>query len=248
LLVSRDGHFGRIERGEFVEIMTDALYFHQMNPLWDLQPTVLSYARATDQLSGSNYHDEFMALDEDGNGIIDDREFGRNGMWDCVLGVFGVGYALIGKGAINHGTFFMYSRLLKSAHPGWNVENADSGRVFMNSMAVSAAFRMAGGAESGDPFFGIPYGIGADGSLKWPSLQFARYGLEMTLIYDRLYESATAHAAATGQGFTFYVPDSVPYFPVPGIGYNPYGLGNVVEIDDPAKVWSVEFTDGEEVW
>jgi hypothetical protein len=247
LLVSKDGHFGRIEGGKFVEIMADALYFHQMNTLWDLQPTVLAYARATDQLSGSDYHGEFMLLDEDGNGIIDDSEFGKNGMWDSVLGMFGKGYNLIGKGEMSRAIFFMYSRLLKSAHPGWNMENVDSARVFMDTMAVAVALRLASGAESVDPFFGIPVGTGADGNMKWPSLQFARYGLEMALIYDRLYANAVAHAEATQKGFTFYVPESVPYFPFPGVGYNPYVLSNVVEMDDPEKTLTVEFTDGE-VW
>ena len=88
---------------------------------------------------------------------------------------------------------------------------------------------------------------GADGDMKWPSLQFARYGLEMALIYDRLYANAAAYAVATQKGFTFYVPESVPYFPFPGVGYNPYGLSNVVKIDDPEKTLTVEFTDGE-VW
>ena len=125
-LVSKDAHFGKINRERFVEIMTHEFYFHQLNALWDVQPSVLAHARATDQLSGSNYFHEFMALDEDGNGVTDDREFGKNGMWDCALASWAVGFNLIGRGKIERGAFFNNSRMLKHAEPGWNVGSVDS--------------------------------------------------------------------------------------------------------------------------
>ena len=240
-LVSKDGHFGRIERGKFVEVMTDELYFHMMSPLYHLQPTALAYAQATDQLSDSNYYDEFMELDEDGNNIIDDSERGTNALLDCGSAVWGLGNNLMGKGEVNHGIFFMYSRWLKYADPAWNKGSGDWLRLFLDGMAVSVALQMATGPKGIDPFFSIPYGTWADNVPKWPSLQFARYGLELSFIYDNMY----ANAQATGKGFTLYVPNSVPYFPP--AGYNPYGLPNVVATDEPAKVFTVEFDDGE-VW
>jgi len=251
-LVSKDGHFGKIERGKFVEVMTDELYFSSSNTLWDLQVTVLAYAQATDQLSGSNYYDEFMAFDEDVNGIIDDSEVGKNGMYDCILAAFGIGLNLMGKGEVNHGIFFMYSRWLKYADPAWNVGSGDWLRLFLDGMAPSVALQMATGPDTDekgnpniDPFFGIQYGTGADGVPKWPSLQFARYGLEMSFIYDYMYANAVAYSEATGKGFTLYVPKSVPYFPP--AGYNPQEIPNVVETKKRAKVFTVEFDDAE-VW
>ena len=244
-LVAKNGHFGRIEHGKFVDIMTGELYFHMWNTLWDLQPTVLAYAQATDQLSGSSYHGEFMALDEDGNSIVDDLELGTNGMWDCILAVSAIGYNLIGKDEVNHGTFFIYSRIAKYAEPAWNLGSVDNLRIFMDTMAVVVALQLANGPEGTDPFFGIPYGIGEDRVPKWPSLQFARYGFELSAIYDFMYANAVAYSQATGKEFTLYVPDSVPYFPY--ATYNPEGISNVKKTADPAKVFTVEFVD-EEVW
>jgi len=246
-LVSKDGHFGRVKWicGNFRDVMTDELYFHKSGSFWDLQPTVLAYAQATDQLSGSNYYDEFMALDEDGNGIIDDSELGRNGMWDCVTALLGLELNLIGKGDGNHGIFFYNSRLPKYADPAWNLDTGAWLRVLMDTLAVSAAVEMAAGPESIDQFFGIQYGTGANGVAKWPSLQFARYGLEKSFIHS-MYVSAKSTAESTGRGFTLYVASSVPYFPP--ASYYPDGLPpNVVATPDPGKVFTVRFSDGE-VW
>jgi len=246
-LVSKDGHFGRVEWicGNFRDVMTDELYYHKSGSFWNLQPTVLAYAQATDQLSGSKYYDEFMALDEDGNGIIDDSELGRNGMWDCLIALLGIELNLIGKGDVNHGTFFYNSRLLKYAEPAWNSGSGEWLRVLMDTLAVSGALEMATGPENIDPFFDIQYGTGADGVPKWPSLQFARYGLEKSLI-DSMYVNAKSTAESTGRGFTLYVPSSVPYFSL--ASYYPDGLPpNVVATPDPAKVFTVQF-DNVEVW
>jgi len=250
-LISKDGHFGRIERGKFVEIMTDESYFHMQSSLWHLQPTVLAYAKATDQLPGStsNYYEEFMALDEDGDGMIDDSESGTNGGFECGLAAYGIAVNLMGKGEVNHGIFFQYSRTLKYADPSWNSGSGEWLRVVVDNFAVPVALQMATGPDTDeegnpniDPFFGIQYGTGADGVPKWPSLQFARYGLELSLIYDIMYANAKAYSEATGKAFTFYVPA----FPPPPY-YNPYGLPHVVETTDPTLVFTVRFDDGE-VW
>jgi len=249
LLVSKDGHFGSVrwEWGNFRDIMTHELYFSMGGTLADLQPAVLGYAQATDKLSGSKYHEEFMALDENRNGIIDDSELGRNGVCDCVLALLALKSNFIGKGEVNHGTFFYNSRLLKYADPAWNSGNGDWLRVPMDTTAFAVALQMATGPgtdEEGnpniDPFFNIPYGAGDDGIPKWPSLQFARYCLEMSIIYDYMYASAQR----TGKGFNLYVPGGVPYFPIYRyrVGYT-HGLENVNATDDPTMIFTVLFYD-----
>jgi len=256
-LVSKDGHFGKMEHGRFVGIMTDRLYFHRGGSLWDLQPAVLAYAQATDQLSGSNYYEEFMALDEDHNGIIDDRELGKNGMCGSVLAAWAVGLNLMGKGEASHGIFFTNSRGLKYADPAWNVGKVDSTRVLLDTAAFAVALQMATdkGNKGQDPFFDIPYGA-VDGTPKWPSLQFARYSLEMSFIYQPMYSNAVAYSKKTGKGFRLYVPNKVPYAPPSSPGkqpwsYNPKKVPYIVELDraDPnfsKLVFTAEFTD--EVW
>ncbi|MEW6378735.1 MAG: DUF362 domain-containing protein [bacterium] len=274
-LASKDGHLGRIEQGKFEDIMTREFYFSQLNTLWDLQTTVLAYARATDALTqaayGYNpgYSDEFMSLDENGDGVIDDLELGREGGWDCFLSVAGIGSHLAGKGEIHHSDFFIYSRMLKYANKAWNIDttglearHVESLKVFLDSLAVAVALALATGPEGMDPFFQITYGTGRRGIPKWPSLQFARYGFEMSIIHDHLYANAKAFSEATGREFILFVPDSVPYFSP--AAYNPEGIPDIREISsreflpngeqnpkyDPdfsAKVFTARFQNGE-VW
>jgi len=63
-----------------------------MKTLWDIQPTALEYAKATDALTrkvlgyDSGFHAAFMSFDENGDGIIDDGETGRDGMTVTFMG------------------------------------------------------------------------------------------------------------------------------------------------------------------
>jgi hypothetical protein len=253
-LVSKEGHFGRTEDGKFVDLVTQNLYFHQSNTLWDLQASALAYAKATDALTGSNYNDEFMVLDEDGNGVIDDRECGKDGMWDCVVGLTGIGCSMMGKGEVEPGIIFMNSRLLKFADPTWNTGKVAPLKTFLDTIAFPLALRLATDKQSSgaDLFFGVSFGA-SDGKPKWPSLQFARYALEQSILYDRIYPTAEVFSKKTGKTFKLYVPKGVPYAPPsppgkPPWGYNPKGLPNVVELDptnpDYSKlVFSVEFSE-----
>ena len=47
-MASLAGHLGRIENGEFKELMTTTMYYNPTCMLWDMQKTVLSYAEAHD--------------------------------------------------------------------------------------------------------------------------------------------------------------------------------------------------------
>jgi hypothetical protein len=256
-LVSKNGHFGRIEEGDFVEIRTDELYYSKGNNLWDLQPAVLAYAQATDKLSGSNYYEEFMALDEDGNGVIDDSELGKKGFDDGAHRIVGIGFSLIGKGEPEHGGFFITSRLMKYADPAWNTGQVDNTQIIWDTQAFATAWRMATDKENEgiDPFFGIPYGA-VDGKSKWPSLQFARYTADLSVIHKAMYPTAAAYSKKTGKSFRLYVPNKVPYAPPSPPdkqpwSYNPEKVPNVIELDpkDPnysKLVFTAEF--GDEKW
>jgi hypothetical protein len=253
-LVSKDGHFGRIEDGGFVELMTDELFYSQGNNLYDLQPAVLAYAQATDELSGSNYYEEFMALDDDGDGIIDDSESGKKGFEDGSHRIVGIGFSLIGKGEPEHAGFFISSRLMKYAEPTWNTGQVDSTKIIWDTQAFATAWRMASDRENEgiDPFFDIPYGA-VDGKAKWPSLQFARYKADLSVIHDGMYPSVAAYAKKTGKSFKLYVPNNVPYAPESSPGkqpwsYNPEKRPNVVELEPTDRnfaklVFTAEFDD-----
>ena len=49
------GHLGKVSDGAFSELITTTLYFDNMKALWDLQTSVMAYAAANDQLTGSNF-------------------------------------------------------------------------------------------------------------------------------------------------------------------------------------------------
>ena len=272
-LVTLDGHFGRVRDGRFEDVVTRELYYDVPKILWDLQPVVLAHARATDALTraalgyDSGYHAEFMALDEDGDGVVDDTEAGKAGLWDCQCAGGGIGLNLMARGEMHHGSFHAPSRILKFSDKAWNVDalnrtgqRVETMRIAVDTLAFNAALDMSRGEPGKDPFFGIPYGTGADGVSRWPSLQFARHVLEAAIIRTPLYEEARAHARETGQGFTLFVPAAAPYFP--GASYNPDGLPGIVAISaeellpdgspdpnhDPdfsAKVFTAWFENGE---
>ncbi|MDD1724803.1 MAG: DUF362 domain-containing protein, partial [Methanospirillum sp.] len=61
-LASLNGHLGRIEKSVFRELMTTTMYYNPGCMLWDMQETLLSYAKAHDNLvhSAEKFYDEFM--------------------------------------------------------------------------------------------------------------------------------------------------------------------------------------------
>ncbi len=243
LLVTADGHLGRVRDGRFEDVVTSEFYYDVPKILWDLQPVVLAHARATDALTraalgyDSGYLAELMALDENGDGVIDDTEAGKDGLWDCQCAGGGISLNLHAHGHTHHGNFHAPSRILKFADKAWNVDtlsgtgvSVDTMRIGSDSMAFTTALDLSRGEPGTDAFFNIPIGTGADGITRWPSLQFARYVSEAGMIRTMLYPQAKAYAEETGQELTLFVPDAAPYFP--SASYNPDGLPGIVEISD----------------
>lgn len=270
-LASVDGRLARLAGDGVEDVTTGVLYYDIPKILWDLQPTVLAFARATDELTlatrghDPGYHARFLALDEDGDGVIDDSESGKDGLWDCQCGAGGVADNLLGRGRLHQGSFFAPSRMLKYSDRRLNVDagtghSVETTRVWADTAAFARAFDLARGEPGTDAFFGIPYGTGADGVPKWPSLQYARYLVEMDAVLGALHEQARQHAEETGQDFAVFVPASVPYFP--SASYDGQGVPGLVAISDtpalpdgspdPAydpefasKVFTAWFADGE---
>ena len=252
-LVSKDGHLGRIENWAFVDVMTDKLYFHLGGALYHLQTTLLAYAKATDQLTGSSHFAEFMTLDEDRDGIIDDQERGTKGAIDCVLGLLATNLSMMGRGEAAAGTIFWVSRFMKYSDPDWNMRRVDTMRTFYDARNFLVALKLATDQQTTgtDPFSGVPYGA-SDGRPKWPSLQFAKYTFELALL-NTIYSNAEGLAKKTGKAFKLYVPKRVPYAPAGSsatttCSYNPKSLPNVVELESThpeyAKlVFTVEFSE-----
>jgi hypothetical protein len=182
-LASLQGHLGRIEGDRFVELFTQNLYYCGTKILWDLQETVLQYARANDRLTGSSYYDRFLkAFDENGDGVIDYDEMGRNGFWHPMMRVLAGTYQARGKNpsGLLQSSFRTLSQILKFGSPHWNPQGHDFAKDWVLVRACWVALGMSRiPEERKDPFFpSLTWGKG-----KWPSLQFAEYALGATSIY-----------------------------------------------------------------
>jgi len=260
-LVSDAGHLGKIIMNKFSELLPNGFYFGGFGLLWHLQTTALAYAYATDTATQTidhytpNFYGEFMELDENSDGAIDFSEYGTTGAAPVIIGLMGRQYNLLGKGDPWHGTFIFFDYMLKYSDPLWNPFGKFSLKANMDAYSTMIAMQMIYGPEAYDPFIpGLIYGIGEDGTSKWPSLQYARFILDMTMIYTYVYNFVLAYAAGAGTGFTFYVPLQSSYCPVPGLYkalaqlFNPdVNLDLIEETSDPAKILTVKFGNGE-VW
>lgn len=280
-LASLEGHFGRVRQGRFEELMTSNLYYCGTKILWDLQATVLNYARANDRLTGSNYYDLLMkTFDEDGDGVIALDEMGWKGSWRPLMRVLANSFQARGEDLLGYlkSAFLPVSQFLKFSNPGWNSQGHDFAADMMLVRACWLAFRMSNApGENSDPFFPrLSWGKG-----KWPSLQFARYALAATSLYGFEYprkvnalsmygfafqyadkkwnggkytgagpggrpEAIKAYVEDTNGGaspidFTLFVPKGFG-------GLNGNRLPNVVETEDPARVFTADFRQGAEVW
>jgi hypothetical protein len=181
-LASLGGHLGRIDNGQFHELMTTTFYYNLGCQLWDIQKTVLSYARAHDELTGSSLYQEFMdSFDENHDGIIDYNENGRKGYWS---GVFSsCGYAMHVQLTAAYGVLkgkFCETNVMKATHQNWNPQGHDFAREYWLEQVAEAAFALSQSeAVSADPLVpGMTFGQG-----RWPSWQTAAYMLTTGFIY-----------------------------------------------------------------
>ena len=281
-LASLEGHLGRIEGRRFLELITPQFYHNPSKLLWDLQSTVLNYAKANDSLTGSSYHQELLdAFDENGDGVIDYDEMGKKGVWHTMmrLGANVMCLRATEKYGFLRGAFIARSQMLKYGNEQWNSLGHDFVKEFRLASASAVAFMMSQVEMEGKDllFPTITWGKG-----KWPSLQlasyvatgFAIYGLEFPLKVDllSLYGQAFQYADKTLNGGSYtggLGPESdleaANHYikavaegaaPLNFVLYVPGGYGNlagssvpnVEETEDPDKIFTAHFNNGQEVW
>jgi len=182
-LASLEGHLGRIEGRKFAEHITSTLYYCSAKVLWDLQTTILNYARANDRLTGSSYFKLFMeAFDEDGDGVIHYDEMGTKGFWHPFMRIMANSWHPRGTEPYGYlkAAFQTGSRSLKFSEAKWNSHGHDFVKELLLARACAVAFRMSQlEEENKDPFFpAMTWGKG-----KWPSIQLAGYAFMGILIY-----------------------------------------------------------------
>ena len=255
-LVSLQGHLGKVSDGAFSEMITSALYYDRSKLLWDLQTTVMAYARANDALTGSSFHRQFLdAFDENGDGVIDYEETGKKGIVDFQLYAGAYGVHLLGSEQYGglRGFFVGRTNALRWADAGLNVDGLDFLKEYLeSSLAMVGLMLSQMEMEGADPVFPtMTWGKG-----KWPSIQAARFLAIGTMIYgmgfpfmttiDSLYGVALQYAdkafngsAYTGDFETMSDPVStlaMEYIqavdggaqPLPFLLYVPVGYGQVL--------------------
>jgi len=174
-LVSVEGHLGSVDGAEFSELMTTTLYYNPACFLWDMQPSALSWAEASDRLTGSSLLREIMeGYDENGDGVIDYDENGTKGHWTPVLRYgarAGCLRATEDYGFLR-GAFVSRSWMLRYSSESWNDLGHDFLKEFRMVGITALAFTVSrADLEIEDPFFpGMTVGRG-----KWPSYRFASY-------------------------------------------------------------------------
>ncbi|NYB51785.1 MAG: DUF362 domain-containing protein [Methanobacteriaceae archaeon] len=208
-LTSMAGHLGRIENEKFVELMTKTMYYNPSCMLWDMQKTILSYAEANDQLTGTSIFKEFMdGFDENHDGIIDYDENGRKGIWTPGFSI--MSYALHMMitedfGAIK-GPFYQNANFyLKNGNAKWNPQGHDFAQEYVQVGIATMAYEMSKSeTQSEDPFVsGMKWGNGL-----WPSWELAKHTMLSSSIYgastpdkitiNSLYGLAFSYADKTG--------------------------------------------------
>ncbi|MBC8477086.1 MAG: DUF362 domain-containing protein [Dehalococcoidia bacterium] len=186
-LVSLEGHLGRVDGKEFHELITTTMYYNPACMLWDMQRTVLSWAEASDRLTGSSLHKEIMdGYDENGDGVIDYDENGKKGHWTPVMRFATAAGGLTATAQHDRlrGAFLSGARMRRYGNREWNAEGHDFLREFRLIGISAVAFMMSRTeSEFEDPFFsGMTVGKG-----KWPSYQFASYLSIASTIYGMTY-------------------------------------------------------------
>ena len=115
-----------------------------------MQKTILSYAKAHDDLTGSTLLREFMdTFDENNDGIIDYDEMGRKGFWNTVpyLAVHSMDLGLEGEYGPLKGNFNANANRIKVVNKNWNPQGHDFASEFLLELIGEVAFALSQSAE-----------------------------------------------------------------------------------------------------
>jgi len=170
-LASVGGHLGRVENGRFHELMTQTMYYNPLTFLHDMQKTVLSYARASDERTGTAFYRELMeTFDENGDGVIDYDEKGRGGLDTAQFGTLGKTLHMQATepyGGLK-GPFLESAFYVRNADPKLNAQGHDFAKGMALVTKATIAFNLSRSETvTPDPFFpGMSFGGGL-----WPSLK-----------------------------------------------------------------------------
>lgn len=179
------------------------MYFNLSCLLWDLQKTLLSYAKAHDDLTGSTLFKEFMdTFDENNDGIIDYDEMGRKGFWMTTpyLSVRGTDLGLGEKYGPLKGNFYGNANRMKAVNKNWNPQGHDFAEEFLLEFIGEVAFALSQSEEPIADLF-IPGMIFGQG--RWPSWQTATYIFFTRCIYGSNSPNSLSPQTLYGLAFQY---------------------------------------------
>lgn len=270
LLASKHGHLGKIVfDGDpspitpytFAEIITQTQngvgllphYASVEGLLWPLQNTVKRLGVAVDALTEDTYgfvpgyEAKLMASDLDADSRF---AFGDDAAdADITIGISSVGYGYLSHGQPERGRFHIALKTVKYFDACWNSQGtARVSNALPFYVAVSLAMQPQS-ASTLDKFFGGKvYGRRTDGTIQWPSLQWARYMYDLNGLKAG-HASALAYAKKKGYTFKILVPNQLAYFPVASNPFLPLGLSEIEETTSVDDMFVAKFFNqaGEEV-
>lgn len=201
-LASLLGHLGRVEQGEFIELITKTLYYNPDTIIFDLQLTVLSYAKACDTLTCSSVFEELMdTFDENKDCVIDYDEKGR-GFETALFSMTSqtIDTALSEEFGIFKGSFIEPAFFLKNSNPCWNPESHDfSKEKILTGRAVIAFELSYSDTVRADLFIpGMSFGKG-----MWPSWQTAIYMQVTNTVYGSQSPKNISLTSLYGNAFQY---------------------------------------------
>ncbi|NMM64339.1 DUF362 domain-containing protein [Clostridium sp. P21] len=201
-LASLNGHLGRIDNGNFLELITKTLYYNPKTILHDLQLTILSYAKNCDTLTGTSLYKEFMDyFDENKDGIIDYDEKGR-GFETAIFGILSYTNDIISideYGPIKK-SFLSTSMVIRNSNKNWNSQGHDfSKEAFLIGYAATAYKLSQLDTVYPDIFIkGMMYGRG-----MWPSWQTVTYMNTNDTIYGSQFINNISLSSLYGSAFQY---------------------------------------------
>lgn len=278
-IASVQGHLGRVQGKKFEELITATHYYGLFKLLWDMQTTVFGYLRANDRLTGAHYLAELLAaFDENGDGVLDYEETGKNRPAPAVQSAAGNGSGQSSKNAnpLRQGFFTAFEEIRASSLIR-STGGQDVAPLIPTGCQVAFGMSQAK-VESKDGLFPtITWGQG-----KWPSLQYAllvatgrtAFGAEfpqrlsLQSLYGQAFQYADkvlnggAYSGGTGprsgvdslDKYLAAVAEGAPALDF--VLYVPKGLAsvggvrlpNVEETEDTAKVFTAAFDNGRDAW
>lgn len=176
------GHLLEQNNQKWKELITKTLYYNPETLLYDLQATVLGYAKAHDTLYNTDLYQTLMdALDENHDGIID---YNEKGMGFETAMIEPLAYAFNVQVKEKHGPFkaaFIQSTvMLKYSNPKWNAEGHDFLKIKLLLLQLSYAFALSQNTNLKTDLFypNVKYGNG-----YWPSFKTTKFLYSMNMIY-----------------------------------------------------------------